>query len=255
MNNDTLYKNYIIYFISTFMIIILFYQLFWIDDNKEGFSTKDIDKIFNQTNNIMNIAKKIPNQVDNVSKEIKNAPKQIIKEVETTVTKKINKVEQVFTKKINNLEQLFTKKIKSVLTQIGDIFMKGIINPIIAVFIGIQTIFIQIFNILKKIVDKIISLPSCMFTYLFKTMVDAIYAIYASIIPKFIRSPISTIYKYTLRYPVDFISYHSGYDASVKKCYGFNVDDEIGKMNNKLNDIDKAFKKDFGKLNFNKIKI
>jgi hypothetical protein len=233
MNNEVLYKNYIIYFISTLMIIIIFYQLLWIHDNKEGFSTKDIDKIFNQTNNIMNIAKNIPNQVNNVSKEIKNAPQQIIKEVETTVT----------------------KKLRSVLTQIGDIFMKGIINPILAVFIGIQTIFIQIFKILKKIVDKIIGLPSCMFTYLFKTFMDTIYAIYASIIPKFIRSPISTIYKYTLRYPVDFISYHTGYDASVKRCYGFNVDDEIGQMNNKLSDIDKAFKKDFGKLNFNKIKI
>lgn len=233
MNNEVIYKNCILYFISLIMTIILLTQIFSFADDKEGFSVKDIDKIFNQTNKIMGIAEKIPNQVNSVSKEIQNAPKQIISEVETVVT----------------------KKLKSVFTQIGDIFMDGIVNPILTVFIGIQTIFIQIFNILKKIVDKIISLPSCMFTYLFKTIIDTIYAIYASIIPRFIRSPISTIYKYTLRFLVDPIAEYSGYNSSVKRCYGFNVDKEVGKMNEKLNDIDKSFKKDFGKLNFNKIKI
>jgi hypothetical protein len=233
MNNDEIYKNFIIFFICFVMITILFIQLFSLPNDKEGFSAKDIDKIFNQTNKIMGIAEKIPNQVNSVSNEIKNAPRQIISEVETVVT----------------------QKLRSVFTQIGDIFMDGIVRPIITVFIGIQTIFIQIFNILKKIVDKIISLPSCMFTYLFKTTIDTIYAIYASIIPRFIRSPISTIYKYTLRFIVDPIAEYSGYNSSVKRCYGFNVDKEVDKMNEKLNDIDKSFKKDFGKLNFNKIKI
>jgi len=254
MNHNIFYKNYLLYFISILMFILLIVQ-FTSYNRKEGFSTKDIDKIFNQTNNIMRIAERIPNQINSVSNEIKNAPKEIIKDVETSVTKKINNVEQVFTKKINNLENIFTNKIRSVLNQIGKIFMDGIINPILAVFVGIQTIFVEIFNILKKITDKIISLPSCMFTYLFKTTLDTIYAIYAAIIPKFIRSPISTIYSYTLAYPVNFISYHSGYDASVRKCYGFNVDKEVGNMNDKLNDINKSFKNDFGKLNFNKIKI
>lgn len=233
MNNDVIYKNYIIYFICLVMISILFFQLFSLPNDKEGFSTKDIDKIFNQTNKIMGIAEKIPKQVNSVSDEIKKAPKQIISEVETVVT----------------------KKLQSVFTQIGDIFMDGIVKPILAVFIGIQTIFVQIFNILKKIVDKIISLPSCMFTYLFKTIIDTFYSIYAYIIPKFIRSPVSTIYNYTLRFIVDPIAEYSGYNSSVRRCYGFNVDKEVDKMNQKLQDIDKSFKKDFGKLNFNKIKI
>jgi len=254
MKNDSLYKNYVIYFICFLMLLLLLIQIKF-DNKKEGFSTRDIDKIFNQTNNIMRIAERIPNQITSVSNEIKKAPKEIINEVETSVTNKINKVEEVFTKKINKLEDLFTNKIMSVLDQIGEIFMDGIVNPILAVFIGIKTIFIEIFNILKKVTDKIISLPSCMFTYLFKTIIDTIYGIYASIIPRFIRSPISTIYSYTLAYPVNFISYHSGYDSNVRRCYGFNVDKEVGNMNEKLNDINDAFNNDFGRLNFNKIKI
>lgn len=254
MNDDILYKNFLLYFISFLMIILLFIQ-FINYNSKEGFSTKDIDKIFNQTNNIMRIAERIPNQINSVSNEIKTAPKEIVKDVEKSVTTKINKVEEVFTKKINKLEDVFTNKIKSVLNQIGKVFMDGIVNPIIAVFVGIQTIFIEIFNILKKIVDKMISLPSCMFTYTFKTSTDTIDGIYRSAIPKSIRSPISTVYNYTLAYPVNFISYQSGYDSSVRKCYGFNVDKEINNMNKKLNDINDAFKNDFGRLNFNKIKI
>lgn len=243
MNKDSLYKNYILYFISIIMLIILFTQ-FSFSYKKEGFSTNDINKIFNQTNNIMRIAERLPNQVTSVSREIQNAPKQIINDVERVVTKKINEVENVF-----------TKKIRSVLDQIVQIFMDAIVNPIISVFVGIKTIFVEIFNILKKITDKIITLPSCMTTYLTKTITDTIYAIYASIIPRIIRSPISTIYHYTLRFPVDFIAERSGYNSSVKKCYGFNVNNEINNMNKKLNDINKAFTNDFGRLNFNKIRI
>lgn len=225
------YKINIIYIITFFIILLLIYQ--FINNHKEGFSVNDINKIIDQTEKIASVAEKIPKELKDVSNQIENVSTEITGEVENVVT----------------------IKIKSVLDQIGDVFNSALVKPIMTLFIGIQTIFIQIFNILKEIVNKIISLPACIFTYLFQTILDTIYGIYVFIMPNFIRSPLSVAYKYTLRYPIDFISEYSGYDASVKRCYGFNVDKEINTMNTKLQDINTSFTQNFGKLDFSKIKI
>ncbi|MEI6499157.1 MAG: hypothetical protein WCO23_04285, partial [bacterium] len=70
---------------------------------------------------------------------------------------------------------IVTNKLKSVFEQIGDIFNNGLIKPIMALFLGIGNIFIQLFNILTLIVGKLISLPSCLFTYIAVEFFNIIY--------------------------------------------------------------------------------
>jgi hypothetical protein len=62
------------------------------------------------------------------------------------------------------------------------------------------------------------------------------------------------LYKYTIGVIFYYIGEFTGYNDAVKKCYGFNVNDELDKMNKNAGDIRKAFIKGW-KLDFSKIKI
>ena len=54
---------------------------------------------------------------------------------------------------------------------------------------------------------------------------------------------------------MDFILRITGFSSTINKCYSFNVNGEIDKMQNQFSNIDNAFKNDFGKLDFSKIKV
>ena len=137
----------------------------------------------------------------------------------------------------------------------GDIFNKGLIKPLLTLFVGISNIFIQIFNILKQIGNKIGSLPNCIITYAMKETIDTFNVIYKKIMPNFVKNIISFVYQYTLKYIFEFIGNISGYNNNVEKCYGFNVSENVDKIQSNLTDISSSFKSDFGRLNFSEIKI
>ena len=146
-------------------------------------------------------------------------------------------------------------KIKSIFTQLGDLFNDSIINPIITLFNNLGNIFIQIFGILQEIGNKIVSLPGCLLTYSITETLNTFFSFYRAIIPTFIRNIFSTIYKYTFKFIFDFIGSITGYDKSHDRCYGFNISNEISNINSNLTNINKSFKKDFGNLDFSKIKV
>ena len=134
-------------------------------------------------------------------------------------------------------------------------FNEGLIKPIIALFYGIGNIFVQIFNILREIGNKIVTLPSCIFTYAIKETLDTIYFIYNKIMPTFLRNIIKFIYNYTFKYIFEFLGYITGYTDSVSRCYGFNVSSQVDNINSSLNNINSSFQNNFGKLDFSKIKV
>jgi hypothetical protein len=244
-----------------FMLLIIFGTMF--EKKKEGFGINDVNKVFDQIDDVTKLAEKLPKQINSIDDKLmgkvnelgdkvnKNM-QQIGKDIEKNTVDKIEKMGKEIEK---NTVDLFTNKLKSIFTQLGDIFNKGLVEPIIALFTGIGNIFVQIFGILEEIGNKIVQLPSCIFTYAIKSFFDSIDYLYSRIMPKFIRNPLSTIYSYTLGILVNFIAEITGYNDSVRKCYGFNVNSEVNKINSNLTDINKSFKKDFGNLNFSKIKI
>jgi hypothetical protein len=153
------------------------------------------------------------------------------------------------------------KKLPSAFKKIGDALNKGIVKPMNTLFTGIGNVFEQVFKIFEMIGDKIVSLPNCILTYAFKSTLDntfyVIESIYKYIIPKFLRDWISFFYRYTIGIIINFcvkqISYYSGYDAQVNKCYGFSVKDQVASMNKSFTKINQSFKNDFGKMDFGKI--
>jgi len=228
-------KTLIIIILNILLFLIIIYNLFY--KQKEGFSVNDIDNMFGNIKDISQVVGDIPKEINNIDNKL---------------TSKINDMGKEIEKKTINI---LTDKLKSIFTQIADMFNNAIIKPLLALFKGIGNIFVQIFNILKEISNKIVSLPNCIFTYAIKETVDSLNYIYNKIIPTFIRNILSFIYRYTFRYLFEFIGYITGYDNSVKKCYGFNVSTEVDNIKSNLNDIETAFTRDFGKLDFSKIKV
>lgn len=250
-------KNLIILFTTIFMIFIICYNILF--KNKEGFSINDIDNMFDDVKNITRIVKDVPDQInkidDKLVQQVNNLGKEIEKKTEQMGKEIEKKTEQMGKKIKEDTVTFFTDKLKNIFVDIGNILNDGIIKPIVAVFTGIGNIFMQIFNILKEIGNKIVSLPNCIFTYAIKSTIDTLYFIYDKIMPNFLQNIFSSIYYYTFRYIFNFIGYITGYTDSVQKCYGFNVSTEVDKMNSSLNKIQSSFKNDFGRLDFSKIKI
>lgn len=239
-------KKILILFISIFLIFIIINNVFY--KKKEGFSINDIDNMFDDVKNITKVIGEVPKQINNINdkltQQVNNMGNQIVKQTEE-MGKEIQE----------NTINILINKLESIFIQIGDIFNNGIINPILELFNGIGNIFLQIFNILKEIVNKIVSLPNCIFTYAIKETLNTLNYLYNKILPKFLRDILSFIYKYTFRYIFNFIGYISGYDDSVQKCYGFNVSSELDKINSSLNNIKSSFNNDFGHLDFSQINI
>jgi hypothetical protein len=221
------YKNiiFIIFFIIIFHFLFLYKK-----DTIENFGLKDIGKIGKSVNSI--------------GKTVGNLPKQIDRNM-SSLSKQIEKNTVVF----------FEKKIKSIFIQLGNVFNKGIIHPILSLLIGIGSIFVFIFKVLENVVDKIVSLPNCILFYGVGSIGSFSNMIYKSIIPKSIRNIIYKIYSYTFKFIIDWIGYITGYTRSSKKCYSFNVNREISNMSKNFKKISIDFRKNFGRLNFSSIKF
>jgi|688.fasta_scaffold290322_2 hypothetical protein len=250
-------KNFIIIILNIILIFIIIYSYF--NEYREGFSVGDINNMFNDikdvTKNINKIPKEINNIDDKLTKKINNIGNQIEKKTEEMGNQIEKKTEEMGKKIEEKTINILTVKLKSIFIQIKDILNKGLIEPIMTLFNGIGNIFVQIFKILKEIIDKIVSLPNCILTYALKEFINTLDYIYNKIIPKFLRDIVSFIYKYTFRYIFEFIGYITGYTNSVEKCYGFNVSSQVDNINSSLNNIESSFKDNFGRLDFSKIKV
>jgi hypothetical protein len=247
----------IILFTIMFMIFIIFHNIFL--KKKEYFSINDIDNMFDDVNKITRVVNNVPEQINKINDKLGQQVNKMGQQIEQKTEKMVKQIEEktkdMGEKIQENTINILTNKLKNIFIEIGNVLNTGIIKPILAVFTGIGNIFIQIFNILKEIGNKIVSLPNCIFTYAIKSTIDTLNALYDRIFPKFLKNIFSSIYYYTFKYVFDFIGYITGYDDNVKRCYGFNVSSELGKINSNFDKIKSSFEKDFGRLDFSKIQI
>ena len=255
--NKKINLKHVIFIILSVLLIFIVYKLFF--KRNEGFSVNDIDNMFDDIKDVTNTIDDIPKEINNIDKkltqQVNNIGDKLEKKTEEMGNQIIKKTEQMGKEIEKKTINILTEKLKSIFTQLGDIFNKGLINPLLNLFVGIGNIFVQIFGILKQIGNKIVTLPGCIFTYAIKETIDTFEFLYNRIMPNFLKNIISFVYKYTLGYIFGFIGYITGYDDSIKKCYGFNVSTNVDKINSNMTDIYSSFKKDFGRLNFSEIKV
>lgn len=218
---------------------------------REGFTIPGLSDMSNTIDKLVSVADDIPKEINNIKNDVNNSVNKV-EQVGNTIT---NEIDDKLTNFLTKVENLVINKIKSFFTQFGNILNDGLVNPIIVLFEGIGYMFLAIFDILKEIANKIISLPSCILIYMFGTIIDTLYAIYTYICPNFIRKYINYIYKIIIQTPIDFILNITGFSSTINKCYSFNVNSEINKMQNQFSKINTTFKNDFGKLDFASIQL
>ena len=191
----------------------------------------------------------IKNEIKNgVTSQIKNATNDLQNTIGSQIMSTMKQIESTF-------NDLIVKKFISVFSQIGDILKKGIIDPLMALFTGIGDIFVQIFNIIKMIGDKIISLPTCMPFYMVDSFFSFIIGMIKYVVPGFIFDFFNNIYQWTFGIVVNWFLDLIGWTDANQKCYSFNVDDEVSQMDQNLKDISNTFISGFGNINFSTIQI
>ena len=277
------YKLGTIYFLILCFLLIIFKNM--TNTSIEGFNASDITSITSKVTDIASKANEIPGKITEIGTKITNATSDITSTIETKISaleqKIMDKVEDkigAITEKVDDakekikditvkIDDIFEKiakipalikekidwlidKIKQLGENIGNVINGGIVDPFKLLFIAIGKVFVLLFVILKKLGHKLLTLPGCFILYWYKSIVDPIYAIYRWIMPNFIEDFIYTIYKYTLKIPIDFISWLFGLDKWWSKCFDFDVDKEVDSIKDAFNDAAKEFRSTFGEMNF-----
>ena len=222
--------------LNTLFIILLIILLIYFANNfvkkdkyKEGFSIPGIDDMVKGLDKIEKITTKIPQDIQGIGKDITKSVDSV-KDVGTKIT---SEIDHTLTKFLKEVEKLVVNKITSFFTQFGNILYKGIINPLIVLFEGIGGILI----------------------YAITTFFSVIHEIYTKIFPAFLRNIIGKVYDFIIDPPLSWFLDLIGYTNASKKCYKFDVNSKIDNMEHGFSNIDKVFKRDFGKLDFGSIKI
>jgi len=268
--NKNLKKN--ILYLSIFLVIVLFLiGTFFPKKTVEPFSFGSIGKSI--SGGFKSVTDKVTggagslNPASDIQNMVNSAVNSAIGGVKNELTNQINNVKndilstiagqfQTIIKQLQYYVQTyFIQKITSIFSQLGGILNNGIVNPIKTLFVGIGDIFMQIFNILKQLANKIASLPGCIPFYMIDTSIDMINQFIRFFIPGFIVSFFSTLYDWTLGIFVNWLLDVTGWNAADRKCYNFNVNSEIQKMNQDAQDIGRAFASGFGNLNFASIRF
>jgi predicted PurR-regulated permease PerM len=241
-----------------------------IQNNATSFNNQINSTTNNMTNQVNSLSTKLDQQITSVTNKLEGEITSATNKLEGEITSATNKLEGEITSATNKLDQQIKSgindlrsemqkyvvdKFVSVFTQIGNMLKAGIIDPLTFMFVGLGNVFTQIFNIIKMVGEKIVSLPSCIFLYMFQGVLDTIYGIYMFILPNIITGPINTLYRNSLGIIINWFSDITGYTAAYNKCYKFNVNDEVDKMTQQFNQIGQKFNGDFGKIDFSKIKV
>jgi hypothetical protein len=204
--------------------------------------------------------------LDGVTK-IESSSKTIINQIETILREFLEEVERV-------TRDVVINKIVSFFTQIGDILNNAIVIPFKTLFEGLGSIFFSIFQILKKLADKIVGLPKCfpayglnaiivtfntMFNYGFTYVIKIISGMLSRLLPSFIMGFLRTlynyitivfnfVYSYTLGAIYKVVMKATGIDAWIQKCVSFDVDEQVDDMNNVFRNIANTFRHNFGNI-------
>ena len=123
-----------------------------------------------------------------------------------------------------------------------------IVQPIKGLVYGIGGIFISILNILILIGNKIASLPNCIPFYFVDSIIATVLGFFKYFLPGFIYDFFTNVYNWTLGIFVNWFLNLIGWTDADKKCYAFNIDSQVKKMNDAVKNIGRSFTSSFGKF-------
>jgi hypothetical protein len=207
---------------------------------------------------------KIMSKVDTVVSKFKT---EVIDPIKTEVSEAKEKIRGILAEIASIFEQLagipdlirdkiekkvewLKTKIKRFGENIGDLVKGGLVDPFMTLFKAMGHMFVMTGKIAMKVIGKIKSLPNCSILYMFNTVFAAVNTVYKWIMPGFVVTFLSTMYGYTLKTPLEYISCWVGLTEWWNKCLSFNVDAETNSIIKKFNQVGPAFKDTFGNMDF-----
>lgn len=194
-------------------------------------ATKKIDEIFKKIANF-------PKKIDSLFKKIADIPQQVIK----------------------FCEYIFVKKIGGVFTQLGDMLMFVLVEPLLSFIMAFVSVFLGLFKILMLIIEKIISLPFCSMFYGASAFKDVFKSIIGNTIYSYTVVPLYYIFLYPPFYILDVISKFLGgkgvfYYVNGAGCFSFDVAPILNEIKDAFIKSSKIFGKQFGRFDKFKFKI
>ena len=240
-----------------------------IKDALEIFKIEVIDPIILE---IMNIINPITSFVTDIKFKILGLPNLIIGIIETSfwgfeqtvmgpimsfladIKSKILGLPNLITGIMETLlwgfEQTAWEKVLRFVDNLAFLITYTIVDPFLALFDAIKNLFAQLKKIADKVIHKIVIIPKCVILYMVQSVLLAINAIYNYVMPVFFADLISTIYKYTLQVPLEYLSYLVGLKDWWDKCYNFNVSDELDSISSKFQAVGAEFVDSFGHIDW-----
>ena len=241
---------------------------------KAGREVKKLDSHINKLkhaverklNELVRFLNKIKNDVANQFKYLAKKMQEFLEKI----ARKIEDMVKLIAKKIVE----FTEKLGKMFVALGHMINDAIVQPILHFFAGFGKIFMEIFGILMQIINKIISLPKCLPSYLISGIYGYLKQLYRYIVPGFIRGFISLLYQYifvpfmklcyyVMIYPVEFIMnlfglslvqpFYDWFRKNKKLCYDFNVDKQVKNMGRTFQKMGREFVQNFGRMDFSKL--
>jgi len=229
------------------------------------FATAEANRIKTEVGNDFKTVKTFAEtSVEKIKQEAKTLKDETVGKIDTL----IYNVKQVI-KFITN----FPQKINDILTGLGKILIDGLVTPFTSIFGAVNSIFSLIVASFEQIIDKIVTLPSCLSIYLIKGWVDAIYAFYIWITPTFLLDIFDAIASYISDFLFyitncvfyligleqvsskhNYLSWITGYGDSLDKCVSFNLNDNKRKMLQSFDEVKNSFA-NYGKMDFSSIKF
>jgi flagellar biosynthesis chaperone FliJ len=207
---------------------------------------------------VRGIAKQVEDTAIKGISEVKGVADEAQKGVtrlENLIDKQIKRVEGLVEKTKGQIEDNVLGKFESFGKGFVSVMTDAIVKPFKTLFTGLGNIFNQLFGILKEIGNKIVSLPGCVLFYIVDTTYNTITGISKSILPRFITNIFGGIYDYIFHPIIYWFLNLFGYYDSEKKCYGFDVDQQVDKISKEFNEIGASFTDGFGKFNLKNIKL
>ena len=229
--------------------------------------------VFDQIRKVEGIVNKSYSELKRLPQQFKIFEEQIVgfSGLITGFSTYVSTIPQVFSSIFETLEsfpsiiqsygnELFKERIGGVFDKIIDIFDKSIIKPFTGLFEKLAQVFVLLFDVLLLIVEKIITLPSCIFAYSFTSISQFLKLI----LPKWIWTGLEFIFRWFVRpflllfyylvlLPLSyFLSKLTGRTISFdmigdSSCFKFEIKAIISKMKNIFISIISDFSSGFGK--------
>ncbi len=278
-------KSNILVVLITVMVCLMIYIHHKRNTVKEGI-VNEINKALGEVRNVGSMLARIPGEIKSVTDQVSRVPREVQKGVGKVVddtrrevdkvggqvnkgvqkienegkrvTGKIQKDLDRFMDKVKRMVNNVVKKkllgfFKNLATELDNAFGK----PMATLFRGIGRVFELLGEIIKMIIDKIVSLPDCVPYY----SMGAGKGMTKEFLPRWIYNIITFFHKACMFWLNLFkpllkligIDIDAWQDEINRKCYKFNTKRKTDEMTRVMNKAGKSFTKNFGKINFKRL--